>query len=137
MAIVLDFFKKKNKIKALIVHPNKVIKIQRVPYEEGRFSKGKKTYIVDEKAVYYYKNEPFLFYHYNQASPQVMTPAGFEDSMTSAEMRAVIEMDAVNDLLTATGKKEGWTLYVAGAAAVFSLVLLLIEFGVINVAKGG
>jgi len=136
LALEIRFFgKKPKKINALFIHPNKDVEIVRVGIENKKFVKDKLQYIIDEKAIYFWKEKPLLFYRVGYVAPLIF---GEEDdvvsfSLSAAEIRSVIESKAVNDLLTAGTEDFNWTLWAAIAAAVLSAINLGISFGLIKV----
>lgn len=120
------------KLKALVVYPNKAIKIKKINAKDMRFKIGGRVYIVDEKAIYFLKRKPMLIYHFDNASPLMFGKVKLEPSMRPDDINSILESKIVKDLLTASTEKD-MLFYVVAAAAILSLVNALVLFGVINV----
>lgn len=120
------------KLKALIVYPNKAVKIKSINVKDMRFQFADRTYIIDEKAIYFHKRKPMLMYHFDSASPMLFSNVGLSPSLRSNDINSILESKIVRDLLAATEAKD-MIFYAAVAAAVLSLINALVSFGVIKV----
>lgn len=129
--------KPKHDIKAIIIYPNKQIEMKKVKATEDRFNHQNRVFLIDEKSVYFLDKTPVSIYHYNDSSPKLIGSNGVEDSMKSKEVSAVLESKIVQDIISGGGMSASWTIYVAGAAAVFSLLILLNDLGILNLTRGG
>jgi len=130
---IKDFFNPAAmKLKALVIYPNKAVKIKTINAKDMRFKLADRVYIVDEKAIYFHKKKPMLVYHFDNASPLMFSSIGIEPSMKPNDINSILESKIVRDLLTATTGND-FVLYAAIAAAVLALVNTLIAFGVIKV----
>lgn len=130
----MNFFGKEQSVQALIIHPNKNIElVKRVDIRENSFKLQNRAYIVDEKAIYYYKRVPMLIYHSRNASPLRFDNDNVEPSMKSDEIKAVVDSKIAQELLTAAGSEKDLLFWIASAAAGASIINMLIAFGVIKV----
>lgn len=120
------------KLKALIAYPNKAIVIKNINAKDMRFTIGPRTYIVDEKAIYFHKKKPILIYHFNNASPLIFSDVETSASLNPGEVNAVIQSKIVQDLLKGAQEKD-LLFYIVIAAAVLSLVNTLILSGVVKI----
>lgn len=132
------FWKKKGPtIKTLMLYPNKDIVMREVKANQKEWSEDKHTYLIDEKAIYFWKKHPILLYRFGISSPIIIGEEELQmhPSMSAQEVNAVMQSPAVHDLLTSGDDDMNWTMWLAAAAAAFSLVQLLISFGVIKAGK--
>lgn len=132
MGIQFDFFNRRKKIKALIVHANNEVELVNVQTKKEHFSRDDMTYLVDERAIYRFKGMPMLFYKYNNSSPLRFGQTSVDSSMKSEEIHKVLETKVAKDLITAQGGAHDWALYASLAAAVMSLILVMNELGVLQ-----
>jgi len=99
-----------NDLKVIIFYPSKKVIMKKVNSTKNYFTVGNgahaKSYVIDQKAIYYFKKEPLLVYHGDNPSPLLIAVEGQENSMTSSEFQSIIESKAVRDLLTASGGTE-------------------------------
>jgi hypothetical protein len=130
----LKFWEKKRKITVLMVYPNKDVSISEVEFASRQFTKEAMTYTIDEKAIYYYKGKPTLFYYSEVSSPIGFNREGSWDySLSASEINSVLETKAVRDLLLAAMGEDGKLFWICVASAALSLITLLIVAGVIKV----
>ena len=135
--IGFNWSKPKHDIKAIIVYPNKQIEMKRVKVTDDKFTHAGRVFLIDEKSVYFLEKTPVSFYHFKDSSPKLIDSNGVEDSMKSKEVSAVMESKIVQDILSASTGKTDYVLYVAAAAAMFSLLILLNDIGLLNLTRGG
>lgn len=113
---------KKTAINALIVDKTKRVQIKKVYPENDRFiipdGKHRHTYMVDDRAIYFYKEKPILVYYTGNSSPLVFTNGGLQNSLSSNEFSAIMNTKAVEDLL-------------AGSESAFDINFLLQVFTLI------
>lgn len=100
----------KDDLKVIIVYPSKKVIMKKVSSTKETFTIGQgidsKSYVIDEKAIYFFKKEPLLFYHSNNPSPLLIKVEGQSESMSASEFQSIIESKAVKDLLTAQSAME-------------------------------
>lgn len=131
---VKALFTSSPKLKALMFFPNKEIRLLTVKPEQNTFTVGKSSYIVDEKAIYFFNKQPLLIYVQGTTSPVLISVDKSEASLRASEIKAVLETKAVEQILTAAGGDEkGMLFYAAVAAALFSLISALILSGVLKI----
>ena len=133
---------KKNFLKAIIVYPNKNVRMIKIEGDKPTFKVGaeseKREYAVDPKAIYFFNKEPLLFYHSNNASPVMINDlAVAEESMNSVEFRSIIESKAVNDLLTAAGGGGMDWQFIASIVSAVGVVFLIVQGGGLGFLAGG
>lgn len=127
-------FSSSPKLKALMIFPSKEIRIMDVKINDNTFMFEKDTYIVDEKAIYFFKKQPFLFYVKGTTSPLLIRHDGADSSLRATEIRAVLESKAVQQILTAAqGDDRGMLFYAAIASAAASILAALILSGVLKI----
>lgn len=119
-------------MKALIVYPNKKLIIKNVNVKDYKFSMDDKSFLIDEKAIYFYKKKPILLYHYNNASPLIISNDKIKGSVSSDEIKALVSNNIVKDIISGSETND-MLFYAAVAAAILSLISVLIQFGVIKV----
>lgn len=124
----------KRKINVLVLYPNREAIIRSVDVTEKTWKYEDNTYLIDDRAIFFYKSKPLLIYNFGVSSPLVnkLGVADVEYSLNAAEINSVIETKAVRDLLTAGLEDKGWLLYAVLASALFSLINILISLGVIK-----
>lgn len=131
----------KKKCQAIIIYPTKkVIKVD-VEMDSTRFTVGKgdkiKSYVIDEKAIYFFEDKPMLFYHSEQASPLSIFPDGQEYTMSSSEFQSVIESKVVRDLMIA-GQGFDWDItLIASIISALGVILLVVQGGGFSFLGGG
>jgi len=138
MLEILSFgFYKAKTLKAIIVYPSKKVLMRKVDDSVNTFSIGegalKRSFQIDEKAIYFFKKEPLLFYHSNSASPIIIDENDLDSSMSSSEFTSIIESKAVRDLLT--GHEQGifnMTIILSAISAIGVLLLLGMQSGFIS-----
>jgi len=140
MGLVFNMFSKKKKLKAIIVLPSKNVEMFNVGGGERQFTQKigdtKKFYTIDEKAIYFFKGQPMLFYHHGCSSPVMFNDIGeLSFSLSSDEMSSLAESKAIQDLLTAAvgDDKRDMLFYITVANAIASVVILLIVTGVVKI----
>ncbi len=133
------FGQKKKTIDILMVDKTKSIEMKKVTPTNAKFTLGdnkdKTTYIVDEKAIYFFKEKPLLFYYEGNVSPLLFTTQGLSNSVSGDEFTKIIETKAVTDLLTASSDDYDINFVLLIATAGMSLVILLNQLGVLNLGK--
>ena len=128
---------KKSVLKAIIVYPSKKVVMVKVDEQKTTFTQGEgknaKSYVVDEKAIYFFNKEPLLFYHANNPSPILISVEGQHNSMTSSEFQSVLESKAVQELLHSEPENVlNMSLILAIANTIGILVIIGINAGYIN-----
>lgn len=126
--------KNKQYIKAIIVNPTKKVFMVKVYPENKRFKHEGNTYLVDEKALYFFNKEPVMFYTYGKSSPIVFSDeSGIRFGLDASEITSILESKAVSDLLTATTKDEKDILFYMVAGCLCGIVLIFLSLtGVIT-----
>jgi len=130
----LPFGKKnKNFLRAIIVYPNKNVKMEKVEGDNATFSIGdgvvKRSYAIDQKAVYFFNKEPLLFYSSSKSSPLMITDENIKNSMGSSEFQSILESKAVHDLLEAS-KGGGWDIqFIATLVSAIGVIILFLQGG--------
>lgn len=140
----LPFVKGKNKLKAIVVYPNKNVKMVNVEGDKQDFTltenKVVRRYVIDSKAIYFFNKEPLLFYHYAHSSPiyiNVDNGEGLERSMNSIEFQSIIESKAVSELLEAS-KGNKWDIhFIISVVTAVGVVILLLNSGGLGFLTGG
>lgn len=133
-------FSSKKTLKALIVLPSKNVEMKNVSGGERQFThkvgESNKLFTIDEKAIYFFKGQPLLFYHHNCSSPIMFSDnSDLSYSLSSDEMSSLAESRAIKELLTAASgdDNKGLLFYVTIASAVASIVTMLVVTGVIKI----
>lgn len=130
----LKWIGSKRRIKALIAYPNRDAEIISVQVDENKFRHNKKTYIINEDAIYFYKKTPLLIYHHSNAVPlRLRTDGMVENSMRSEEISKVLETNIIKQIIEAGGNATDWLLYAVLGTGIIALVNLLVGLGVIKV----
>lgn len=129
----LPFGKKKEFLRAIIVYPNKRVVMQKVEGDKPTFSVSdgqiKRSYAVDQKAVYFFEKQPLLFYVSGESSPLMIGNNGIVPTMSSAEFTSILESKAVNDLLEASkGNNWDWH-FIASLVSAIGVILLFLQGG--------
>lgn len=124
---------KKKFLKAIIVYPNKRVKMKNIEGDNPTFtiSDGqiKRTYTIDPKAIYFFDNQPLLFFNSSTSSPFLITPKDISLTMDSSEFQSIIESKAVSELLEAS-KGTGMDLhFIASIVSAVGVILLLLTSG--------
>ena len=131
----------KKKCQAIIIYPTKkVIKVD-VEMDSTRFTVGKgdkaKSYVIDEKNIYYMNEKPLLFYDSEFASPLTIDVEGVGLSMDSSEFQSVIESKVVRDLMVA-GQGFDWDItLIASIISALGVILLVVQGGGFSFLGGG
>lgn len=135
-----NLFSNKKTLKALIILPSKNVEMINVSGTERQFTHkiggSGRLYTIDERAIYFFKKQPLLFYHHGCSSPLIFNENGdWSYSLSSDEMSSLAESKAIQELLTAaTGDdKKGLLFYVTVASAVASIVTMLVVTGVVKI----
>lgn len=130
----IPFLPKKRTINVLMVYPNKDASIDEVEFDNRLFEKEGKTYTIDEKAIYYFKGKPIMFYYSEVTSPIGFNKEGTWDySLSAREINSVLESKAVHDILTAAQGENDMLFWVCVASAALGVLNLLILAGVIKI----
>ena len=130
-------FGRKNSIQAIIVYPTKHVELKKVrDVSSGRFKAGKAnnkfTYLIDEEAIYHFKDKPLLFYRSGMSSPIAFTRDGLENTLSSEDFTSVINSKVVQDLLKAGEGDFDLNFLLQMATLAGLVVILLNDFGVLN-----
>lgn len=129
---IKNFFDSSISIQAMIIYPNKKLLIKKVNVKEENFKLDNKSFLIDEKAIYFYKRKPILIYHYENTSPLIISKDKIKGSVGSGEIESIIGNNIVHDLLS--GQQENDMLfYAVVASAILSLITVLIQFNIIKV----
>lgn len=125
--------KSKNFLRAIIVYPNKNVKMEKIEGDKPTFSLGggdvKRSYAIDQKAVYFFNKQPLLFYSSTKSSPLIISDGNVSNSMDSSEFRSILESKAVHDLLEAS-KGGGWDIqFIATLVSAIGVVILFLQGG--------
>jgi hypothetical protein len=122
------------KMNVLIIYTNKDAVMKKVDIKDRLFTHEEMTYMIDEKAIYYFKGKPMLFYRHGVTSPVIFGDAGGVDyTLSAAEVNSVLETKAVRDLLLAAGGGEEKLFWLVIANIALTAVIILIQMGVIKV----
>lgn len=129
----LPFGKKKHFVRAIIVYPNKRVVMKKVEGDKPTFAVSdgeiKRSYAIDQKAVYFFEKEPLLFYNSGGSSPIIFSDTGLKPVMSSAEFTSILESKAVNDLLEASkGQQWDWH-FIASMVSAVGVILLFLQGG--------
>lgn len=118
----------KPSIKAIVINPTKRVEQVKVYPEDKRFVHEKNTYIVDERALYFFNKEPVMFYIVGNASPLIFSEErGVLNGLDSRELTSIIETRAVHDLLTATTNDDKGMMFYMVAATLAGVVLIFLS----------
>lgn len=132
---------KKKFLKAVIVFPNKNVRMVNVEGDKPTFTLSdgqmKRTYVVDQKAIYFFDNQPLLFFNSATSSPFLIGNDALDFTMSSSEFQSIIESKAVSELLEAS-KGGGWDIhFIASVISAIGVILLLATSGGFSFLTGG
>ena len=140
---MFDFLKRNNSLlKAIIVYPNKNVKMLKVEGNKPSFTASdglnNRRYMIDQKAIYFFNKEALLFYHSMHSSPILIHNEGsIGNSMSSSEFQSIIESKVINELLEAS-KGGGWDIqFIATMVSAVGVVILIMQGGGLNFLMGG
>lgn len=133
----------KKTLKGIIVLPSKNVLMINIDSSNRQFTQKigdkEKLYTIDEKAIYFFKGQPLLFYHHGCSSPIMFSDIGdLSYSLSSDEMSSLAESKAIQDLLTAAAgeDKKDMQFYFVVASAIASIVTMLVVTGVVKIGGG-
>lgn len=132
----LPFGKKKKFLKAIIVYPNKRVEMKKIDGNMPTFTindgQMKRKYVIDQKAIYFFNEEPLLFFNSMSASPFLILDDSLDYTMSSSEFQSIIESKVVPELLEAS-KGGGWDLhFIASVVGAICGILILLNTGGLN-----
>lgn len=130
--VSLNWSKPKHDIKAIIIYPNRQIQMKRVKVTDDYFKHEGRTFLIDEKSIYFLEKTPVSIYHFKESSPKIVDIKGIKDSMESKEVSAVMETKVVEDIIRGAGGSNDYVLWAAAAAAILSLLILLNDIGLLK-----
>lgn len=124
---------KKQFLRAIIVYPNKRVEMKKVEGNVPFFTQAdggfKRKYVIDQKAIYYFNDQPLLFFNSMNASPFHILQNQLDYTMSSTEFNSIIESKVVPELLEAS-KGGGWDIhFIASIISAVGVILLLINSG--------
>ena len=130
---------KKYYIKAIIVYPNKNVRMKKVFGDVKTFDvteeKQTRKYSIDTKAIYHFDGEPVSFYDSSKSSPvliEVFEQKGVKPSMNAQEFQSIIESKAVAEMLEAT-RGTSWDIqFIATIISAVGVVILLLTSGTLQ-----
>lgn len=135
---IRKYFFKENTIQVILVDGTKKVYLKDVVANNNTFSDGegkdKRSYIIDEKAIYYFKDKPVLFYRKGNASPITFQESGIDNTLSTKELTSLMQNKVIEDLLKSTETDFDINFVLQMATAGIALVILLNDIGVLNLA---
>ena len=133
------FFTNKNSLLALFIDETGQGFFRKVYYEDNKFDLGSgmnaRTYLVDKECTYWVKKKRSMLAVYDVNSPEPVDVLLKKDSViTSRSLSTIVKNKVVTDLFSPENDLQlRIAIYASVAAAILSLMILLIQFGVIKV----
>lgn len=141
---LLDFLKKKRKLRAIFIDEVGNVIIKNVKYQNNIFSikdfgEEKMAYIIDHNFIVYDKKSslPISFYYKNNPNP-IRIQHERNDEVDGIGFQRILDSKTIQDLFTDEGLKKITLLMVLMIISlVLTLIVLLAQFGVIKIAATG
>lgn len=124
---IVEKFNDTNYVRAIIIQKNGQFKIISAIAKTNKFNYSTFTYIIDEKAIIFKKNIPYLFYYQNNPNPITFQ----EDKMLidSGSLKQMLETKVLQDLFT-NPKEFGLIMVAVGINIIITGVVLMKQFNI-------